>query len=179
MAETPLRFDTSSVACRLGENLTICSRATDDTWQRARCLKAEESLGLFNWVRKVLRIFLGPNRSLPDGVSVHHPAVPKFTGEQQGTAADMMSAKFREELVTLPQVQRAYLCKLRYSKPEEDGTAVCLAASSGEDLQVVQALADIIRDNLDASSHMDILFLTPTMEVLLSKVCSPFYQKGD
>jgi hypothetical protein len=113
---------------------------------------------------------------LPQGVSAHNAGQPEFVGQQSGVAADLLHAEFRAALAALPQVDRAYFCKLRYPGAERVGAAVCVVCISGEDIRVVEALAGVIRANLGSGSHIDILFLSPSLEEKLARVCQPFYK---
>ena len=136
-------------------------------------------MGLFDWFRQRPPVPPPESPELPEGVSAHDAGGPEFVGQQKGVAADLLHAEFRPALSALPQVQRAYFCKLRYPGVERPGAAVCVVASGGEDLRVVEALAAVIRANLGSGSHIDILFLSPSLEAKLSNVCQPFYQRAE
>jgi len=114
--------------------------------------------------------------ALPEGVTCHGSSEPEFIGQQAGIAADLLHEEFRLALAALPQVERAYFCKMRYPQAEQIEASVCVACKSGEDRLVVEALVAVIRDNLNSGSHIDILFLSPSLESKLNKVCQPFYQ---
>ena len=58
------------------------------------------------------------------------------------------------------------------------GAAVCVVSSAGEEMRAVEALAAVIQANLDSGSHIDIRFLTPSLEAQLSRVCRAFYEKA-
>jgi hypothetical protein len=117
------------------------------------------------------------NKTFPDNVSRHEAFEPYFLGQQDGPAADLLHAEFRSELSTLPQVERAYFCKLQYPYGE-GAAAVCVVSTFSGDMRVVEALAAVIRRNLDARFHIDILFLSPSLETSLRKVCQPFYVRA-
>ncbi|MFO0863494.1 MAG: enhanced serine sensitivity protein SseB C-terminal domain-containing protein [Gemmataceae bacterium] len=136
-------------------------------------------MGLFDWFRQ--RPTDPPAKSpvLLEGVSSHQRTGPVFLGQQRGVAADLLHAEFRPALLGLPQVQRAYFCKLHYPGEARAGAAVCVASSTGEDLRVVEAVAAVIRANVESSSHIDILFLSPSLEATLSGVCEPFYNQAE
>jgi hypothetical protein len=119
------------------------------------------------------------SNSLPGGVSTHQLGVPEFVGQQTGVAAELLHNEFRKALVALPQVERAYFCKLRYSGADRGGAAVCVASSGGEDRQIVEALAAVIRANLGLGFHIDILFLSPVLEGQLARICQPFYKQAE
>jgi hypothetical protein len=89
----------------------------------------------------------------------------------------LLQAEFCSELAMLPQVERAYFCKLEYPHGES-GAAVCIASQVFGDMKVVEAIARVIRRYLDAKFHIDILFLTSTMEAGLRAVCDPFYVRA-
>jgi hypothetical protein len=135
-------------------------------------------MGLLDWFRKRPTVPPADSVDLPEGVSAHDTGGPTFIGQQQGAAADLLHAAFSPALLHLPQVQRAYFCKLRFPGAERPGAALCLASSSGEDMRVVEALSAVIRANLGAGSHIDILFLSPSLEAKLSDVCQPFYTQS-
>ncbi|HQR08646.1 MAG TPA: enhanced serine sensitivity protein SseB C-terminal domain-containing protein [Gemmatales bacterium] len=136
-------------------------------------------MGLLDWFRKRLPLPPGKSHELPEGVSAHDAQGPEFIGQQQGGGADLLHTEFRPALSALPQVKRAYFCKLRYPGAGLPGAAVCVVSSTGEDIRVVEALATVIRANLGSGSHIDILFLSPSLEARLSSVCQPFYKQGE
>lgn len=136
-------------------------------------------MGLFDWFRLRPSVPTPSSPTLPEGVSAHDAGGPEFIGQQQGVAADVLQAEFLPALSVLPQVQRAYFCKLRSPGEERPGAALCVVSTTGEDLQVVQALSAVIRANLGSGSHVDILFLSPSLEAKLSGVCQPFYKQAE
>ena len=113
----------------------------------------------------------------PKGISTFDPGDPEFVGQQSGAGADLLQSLFRAALVDLPQVQRAYFCMLHYPGDNRGAAAVCVVCSTGEDGRVVQALATLIRGNLGAEFHIDVLFLSPSTEERLASVCRPFYER--
>jgi hypothetical protein len=119
------------------------------------------------------------SHQLPEGVSAHAAGGPDFLGQQAGAAADLLQAEFGAALAMLPQVERAYFCKLKYPGAERASAVVCVVCKSGEDLRVVEALAAVIRTNLGSGSHIDVLFLSPSLEGRLAKVCQPFYKQSE
>src|SRR5262249_34873928 len=120
---------------------------------------------------------MGRVPSLPEGVSTHTSHEPQFIGQQDGIAADILQEDFREELSAFPQVERAYFCKVSVAGDDHAGAALCLVSSAGEDLAVIESLAGAIRKNLSQGFHIDILFLTATLESRLQAVCRPFYNR--
>jgi hypothetical protein len=116
---------------------------------------------------------------LPEGLSAHDAGSPEFVGQQVGCNADLLHSEFRAALAGLPQVQRAYFCRMRYLGAERVGAAVCVVASASEDMRVVTSLAAVIRGNLDSGSHIDILFLSPSQERSVANVCQPFFDRAE
>lgn len=136
-------------------------------------------MGLLDWIGRRPSVPRAKPPELPEGVSAHDERGPEFIGQQHGVAADLLHGEFRLALSALPHVQRAYFCKLRYPGTERPGAAVCVLSSNGEDMRVVQALASVIRANVGSGSHIDILFLSPSLEASLSVVCRPFYTQAE
>jgi hypothetical protein len=118
------------------------------------------------------------SHALPEGVSAQGQGGPEFVGQQAGEAAELLHAELRTALVGLPQIDRAYFCRLRYLGEEQVRAAVCVASSAGEDMRVVEVLAAVIQANLDRASYVDILFLSPSLEARLSRVCQVFYERA-
>jgi len=136
-------------------------------------------MGLRDWFRQGRSAAPPNSHTLPDGVSARDEGGPEFVGQQTGVAADMLHAEFRTALAGLAQVQRAYFCTLRYPGAERVGAAVCVVSSAGEDIRVVETLSAVIRASLSSGSHIDILFLSPSQERSLAKVCLPFFDLAE
>ena len=136
-------------------------------------------MGWLDWLRQCLPFGAGESPELPKGVSVHDPGDPEFLGQLAGVTAELFLAEFRRALADLPQVQRAYFCKVRFPAAERVEAALGVVSTSGEDMRVVEALAPVIRANVESGSHIDLLFLSPSLEARLTDVCQPFYEHAE
>jgi hypothetical protein len=116
---------------------------------------------------------------LPEGVSHHEMREPLFLGPQLGTAADLLHAEFRTALSALPQIERAYFCKIRYPGEEINRAALCLVSAAPQDMTAVTALSAVIREHFDRDCDIDLLFLSPDMEQRVKAVCSPFHNRAE
>lgn len=111
------------------------------------------------------------------GIVAGEAADAQFIGPQEGPGAAIFENLFLEALVALPQVHRAYFCKLRFPEEEVNRAAVCVVTASARDPAVVDALIPVVRRHLDQKYQIDILTLSEPQENELKKVCRPFYWK--
>jgi len=135
-------------------------------------------MGALDWLARKLNSKQQENSShpsLPTGVTTATQNKPQFFGPQDGLAAELFEAGFRGAFQALPSVQKAYFCKIRYGNEDANQAALCLVNAIGPSLQVIEALAIVIRRHLDQSYHIDILFLSEQQEIEIAKTCPPFY----
>jgi hypothetical protein len=98
-----------------------------------------------------------------------------FIAEQFGAPEN----EFKESIICLLQSQsrplRTYLAQVEYGEEKDSKVALCVASNGGEDEGLAYDIASIFRHMFGSHEHLDIVFLTEIQEVMLRKVCCPFF----
>ena len=98
-----------------------------------------------------------------------------FLGEREGKPERELKSALRRRFTDMRTVERAYLARVRYGNAGPGEVALALVVSAGDQAAVVGAVNEVFHAQFNTSQHLDIIFLTPTLERNLSSVCPPFY----
>lgn len=100
----------------------------------------------------------------------------EFLAEQDGVPERELKAELCRGLEELPAVRRAYLAVVQFSGKSSQSIALCLVASAGSESTVVPKIGAVFFRMFNPDQSMDIMFVNDSQELLLSQVCTPFFQ---
>ena len=101
----------------------------------------------------------------------------KFVGEQDGSNERHLKDKLTVVFGRERSINRAYLAQAIYHNSNGAVEVVlALKATNQSDARIAAGVAEVLREIAPANVHLDIVFLSETMEQDLSKVCRPFYE---
>lgn len=100
----------------------------------------------------------------------------KFIGEQDGPNERLLKEKLIEVIRGKRSVSRAYLARATYNSEGDAEVVLALKTPDRSNRRIVKACAEVLRSIAPADVHLDIVFLSETMEQELAKVCKPFYE---
>lgn len=75
-----------------------------------------------------------------------------------------------------PEMERAYLCRVRFDEAGSD--TIGLAISAPEDATLADQVGKIFWQLFARGVSLDIMLVGSDMEMRLSRVCTPFYSAG-
>jgi len=103
---------------------------------------------------------------------VHIQRTVRFVGEQDGEPERLLKNALVAELLGVPELKCAYLARVEY--PDGVHVALCLAAP--EDPRLLERIGARFAEIFGRHEHLDILFLGPSQEAELRRVCTPFHR---
>jgi SseB protein C-terminal domain len=99
---------------------------------------------------------------------------PKFVSEQDGPDERVLKRRLADAFERGPAVQRAYLARMA------DGATLnvvlALRAKPEFEQALVKQVASIFASIFGAKEHLDVVFLTDALELVLKKVCRSFFE---
>ena len=100
-----------------------------------------------------------------------------FVGEQDGRSERLLKDKLTDFFRRDESVNKAYLAKVNFAEDKNASVVLGLQTQFGPDKGMVAKIGAIFALVFNAEEHLDILFLTDSQEIELTKVCRPFFQK--
>ena len=98
-----------------------------------------------------------------------------FMGDASGAAEDELKSALASLYRTLPQVERAYLVRLR-GGADDAPVGLAVSCSIGEDATVTDRSAKLFSQMFAPGNALDIIYLHPALEVEVKRSCTPFYE---
>jgi hypothetical protein len=111
-------------------------------------------------------------RRKPRPVEVHRQPTVEFVHEQDGPIERRFKQSLEDDLGSAG-VQRAYLVRVSYGKPDSYEVALCLVAR--EDPAIAAKVGAAFARLFGKDIHLDIKFPSAEQEARLATVCSPFF----
>ena len=97
----------------------------------------------------------------------------EFLGEQDGEPERLLKERLIECFERDSRVRRAYLARVHAAG--QFGVALCMKTIGNTDRRLIDKVHSIFARIFDVRQHLDILFLTESDELLLARVCLPFF----
>jgi hypothetical protein len=107
-------------------------------------------------------------------LELHIPRL-SFIGEQAGPPEERLKGTLIDFFKRDQSVTKAYLARVDFGNGNPAGVALCLRTLFGTDKGMVEKIGTIFASVFNVQEHLDIMFLTDEQEVLLVKVCQPFF----
>ena len=102
-----------------------------------------------------------------------------FLGEQDGPVEHTLKTALAAEFARLPEVQSAYLARVRYEKGDQ-AVALALDAAAGTKHEgIVHRVHDCFAQIFGSSQYLDIVFLNDIQRVAAARACEPFYRAAE
>ena len=100
----------------------------------------------------------------------------EFLGEQDGDVERELKSRLISVLAGFSVVQRAYLVRVGFQPDAAPSVALCLV-SEQHDPAIVEKVRRQFASLFAADVFLDMLFLDPSAEADVARVCSPFYER--
>jgi hypothetical protein len=100
-----------------------------------------------------------------------------FVGEQDGPPEEELKNKLVILFGQLRLVNIAYLAVVRYGDAVSPNVALCVRGQPGQNRMFAERVGRVFAAIFDSHEHLDVIWLTPEQEIILAKVCHPFYGK--
>lgn len=100
----------------------------------------------------------------------------QFLGEQDGKSEQEIKAYWKPILASFPDILRAYLAIVSFDHSQSYQVSLCIRSRTGDDLRLVDALAQPFREMFNAATPLDIMFLNEAEDAEVQKVCRAFYE---
>ena len=101
--------------------------------------------------------------------------VVQFCGEQDGPDERDLKNGLAPVLAQYPEIERAYLAKVRYGRENAELVTLCLATAASDLGQVAKAVSVVFSSLFNHTQSLDMLPVTSELEEALASVCRPFY----
>jgi hypothetical protein len=102
---------------------------------------------------------------------IHSQRTVGFVGEQDGEPERLLKDALVAEFRNVAGLKRAYLARVEYA----DGVHVALCLAAPEDSALVERIGARFAGIFGRHEHLDVLFLGPSQEAELQRVCAPFH----
>ncbi len=112
------------------------------------------------------------SREEPEGVL--HSQI-RFLYEQNGGPERDLKAILVQLFNGKRDVERAYLARIEYSEGMSYTVALCLRTVAGENRTLVQEIGTVFRSLFGQNQHLDVIFLSESLEKQVTAVCEAFY----
>ncbi|HEV8147968.1 MAG TPA: enhanced serine sensitivity protein SseB C-terminal domain-containing protein [Bryobacteraceae bacterium] len=114
---------------------------------------------------------------MPGRVKAFHVPEITFVGEQTGAVEHELKVRLATRFRSDPQVNEAYLVRVRYGDSPEIKVAVCLEAGDEFVSQIVEATANEFHRIFNPDESMDVVFLSPEQHARIASLAQPFYRR--
>ena len=101
----------------------------------------------------------------------------QFLGDQDGPPGRALKDSLARLFPGHSQVLRAYLARIKQGDSPAHEVALCLVSPGGHDTALVQTISGLFRSLFKEGARLDIIFLREDQEVMLHKVCAPFFTR--
>ena len=101
----------------------------------------------------------------------------QFLGDQDGPPERALKDSLARLFPGHSQVLRAYLARVKQGDSPAHEVALCLVSPGGHDTALVQTISGLFRSLFKEGARLDVIFLREDQEVMLQKVCAPFFTR--
>ena len=98
-----------------------------------------------------------------------------FVAEQDGTPERELKNKLVMLFNRAAWVNVAYLARVTYENAGPMHVALCVRGQPGQNRVFGQRVGEIFASVFKSHEHIDVIWIAPEQEILLAKVCRPFY----
>jgi SseB protein C-terminal domain len=99
-----------------------------------------------------------------------------FLNEQDGPPERELKDQLADLFISNSNVLRAYLVCVAYKNKPGASVALCIRSKLSPDPDLVRQVGKAFEAMFGRNEHLDMLFLTETLEVRLAKCCRPFFE---
>ncbi len=98
----------------------------------------------------------------------------EFVGEQTGEREQTIKTALAQEFKKTGEVKRAYLARIKRANQAES-VALCLSVTNKRSDALFNAIQKVMQEHMDPSDTLDLVYLEPSQEASIDKVCPAFY----